>query len=133
MQVLVANRKGGCGKSTLCACLALVLEGSIIVHDPQGTISVNAKFTGRFSPPGENLKEVVIHDTLPYRTKGIESIIRESDHVIVPTKMTYPNVLALASIVQQICDLGAEEKSIIVFNQVRHLNRKLSNEVFGIS
>ena len=131
MQILITNTKGGCGKSTLTACLAEVLDADIIDHDPQGTITINAQMTGRLQPlkPENISKKITIHDTPPYNTTTLNSLIKEVDIVIIPTKLMYADLLALATLVEKLEKFKAENKAFVVFNEVRHHNKKLNNEV----
>ncbi len=131
MQILIANTKGGCGKSTLTICLAEVLDADIIDHDPQGTIRTNAHHTNRHTPVDYDSvnKKVVIHDTPPYNTAHLSSLIQEVDSIIIPTKPMYADLLSLATLVDQLEKLNAQKKALLVFNEVRHHNRKLTQEV----
>ena len=130
MQILIANTKGGCGKSTLTACLCDAMDADIMDHDPQGTLRVNAKFTNRCVPvSGQSSKPVIIHDTPPYNTTDLSSLIKEVDLVVIPTKLMYADLLALATIAKILEKLQAEKKAVIVFNEVRYHNKKLNEEV----
>lgn len=112
MQILVTNTKGGCGKSTLTVCLSEVLDADIIDHDLQGTITVNSQLTGRHEPVSHEKvsKHFVIHDTPPYNTSKLNSLIKEVDVIVIPTKLMYADLLALATLVDKLEDLKAEKK-----------------------
>ena len=127
--MLITNTKGGCGKSTLTACLSEALQADIMDHDSQGTISINARLTGRHKPTKSISKQFVIHDTPPYNNAKLSSLAREVDLIIIPSKLMYADLLALATLADLIEKLRAEKKSIIVFNEVRYHNKKLNKEV----
>lgn len=131
MQILVTNTKGGCGKSTLSACLSEVLDADLVDHDPQGTITVNAHLTGRHKPVSYNRtkKKIIVHDTPPYNTANLNSLIKEVDLIIIPTKLMYADLLALATLVDKLEKMKSEKKALLVFNEVRYHNKKLNNEI----
>ena len=131
MQILITNTKGGCGKSTLTACLAESMDADIVDHDPQGTIMVNYQLTGRLKPVDYTSisKKVVIHDTPPYNSANLSSLIKEVDIVVIPTKLMYADLLAISTLIDKLERLNATKKAIIVFNEVRHHNNKLNDEV----
>lgn len=134
MKILVTNTKGGCGKSTLTACLAEAMGGEVVDFDPQGTITVNAELTGRFIPKPyqDTTSEVVIYDTPPYNSQDLDNLIKEVDVVVIPSKLMYADLLSIATLVDKLERLKATKKAIIVFNEVRHHNRKLNDEVHAL-
>ena len=131
MQILITNTKGGCGKSTLTACLAEILDADIVDHDPQGTLTINAKYTGRFKPVDLKMasKKYIIHDTPPYNNTTTNSLIKEADLILIPTKLTYPDLIALSTLASKIVKLKMASKAVLVLNEVRHQNKKLNEEV----
>ena len=134
MQILVANTKGGCGKSTISACLAEVLESDLVDHDPQGTLKLNSDLIGRLNPVSfsEISKKFIVHDTPPYNTTLLTSLIKEVDLILIPCKVSYPDVLALSTIVDKLHEQNSKKKGVIILNEVRSLNRKLNLEVKNI-
>ena len=130
MQILVANTKGGCGKSTLVACLADVLPADIIDHDPQGTLRVSAAFTGRHQPVeyAKVTQQVVLHDSPPYNSTDITSLMQEVDLVLIPTKLMYPDLLSIATILDRLDALKQTKKAFVVFNEVRYHNKNLNEK-----
>lgn len=121
MQILVANSKGGCGKTTLVASLADVLNADVIDHDNQGTLRVSSSFTGRHIPISyeEVSEKIVLHDTPPYNSVEIKSLMKEVDLILIPCKLKYPDFLALRAITDQLVKLKITDKSVIVYNEVR--------------
>ncbi len=135
MQVVVTNLKGGVGKSTLAACLAEAWPASIVDHDPQGTIRINARHTGRFLPLEEGAKPplpVIIHDTPPYLSTEVASLAKEADLILVPAKLSYPDLLALGALSSQLRTRKITHKAIVVPNEVRPLNRRINKEVLSL-
>ena len=140
MQILVANTKGGCGKSTLVASLADVLRANIIDHDLQGTIRVSATFTKRHKPVtyGKVTQPVVLHDSPPYHSAELKSLITTADMVLIPCKTMYPDLLALKTLNELLETHNATKKAVVIFNEVRlpHNNtykevKKLFKENYG--
>ncbi len=121
MQIVVTNSKGGCGKSTLVASLSDVLDADIIDHDNQGTISVSSFFTKRHVPVSyENVtKKIIIHDTPPYNSEKLSSLLKEADLVLIPCKLQYPDFLALRALDEILKKGNMYKKSFVVFNEVR--------------
>ena len=133
MQILVANTKGGCGKSTIVASLADVLDADIIDHDNQGTIRICASLTKRRKPISyddiSNSKNIVIHDTPPYNASNLKGLMESSSLIIIPCKLVYPDLVALNALANEIQKLNVTLKSIIVFNEVRKPYDKISKEL----
>ena len=131
MQIVVASNKGGVGKSTLVASLADVLHADIIDHDNQGTLKITASFTGRNKPisPSEISKKIVIHDTPPYNGADMDGLFSAADLIIIPSKVKYPDLVALKGIIERIRSLGLGEKTCIVFNDVRKPHSKTYKEL----
>lgn len=131
MQILVANIKGGCGKSTLVSALADLLDADIIDHDNQGTIRVSSSFTGlRVPVTYENItKKIVLHDTPPYNTGNLKSLIQEVDLVLIPCKLMYPDLLALRALSDELKKLNMTQKGVIVFNEIRKPHNNTYKEV----
>ena len=131
MQIVIINSKGGCGKSTLVASLADVLDADIIDHDAQGTITISSQYTNRHKPVTYNSvsKKIVIHDTPPYNSGPINSLLKEASIVLIPTKLRYPDLLAVNTICNTIKSAKAIKKTIIVFNEVRKPYTKTYGEI----
>ena len=131
MQILVANTKGGCGKSTLVASLADVLDVDIIDHDHQGTLRISSTFTGRHVPVSyeDVSKKIILHDTPPYNVGDLKSLVKEVDLILIPCKLMYPDLLALRSLSDELKKVDMTSKGVIVFNEVRKPYTKNSKEV----
>lgn len=122
MQIIVANSKGGSGKSTLVLSLTDVLKDVQIVDcDSQGTITVGAKLTGRNKPikAEEATAKYIIYDTPPYHNEDLRSLFKTADLVLVPVKLGYADLLATKAVVDDLRGLDIASKVIIIFNEVR--------------
>ncbi len=131
MQIVVANNKGGTGKSTIVASLADVLGADIVDHDNQGTIRVTSSFTGRNVPvdPGSTKRRIVIHDTPPYNASEMKGLFESADLIIIPCKVKYPDLVALKGVIEMIRGIKGQSKSWIVFNDVRKPHSKTYREL----
>lgn len=131
MQIVVTNSKGGCGKSTVVASLANILECDIIDYDNQGTLTHSSSLTGLNKPVevDQATKRIVIHDTLPYNSIKTKSLMKEADLVIIPCKVMYPDLLAVKAVIDNIRALNMKSRSIILFNDVRKPHNNTYREV----
>ena len=131
MQIVLANVKGGCGKSTITASLAQVLDADIIDHDNQGTLTVTSNFTGRLKPikPAEVRRKIVVHDTPPYNAIQMRGYFQVADIVIIPCKVQYPDLLSTKAIVDTLRLLKITDKAVIVFNEIRKPHNKTYREI----
>ena len=131
MKILIANSKGGCGKSTLALALAKYLSADIVDLDEQGTLRVAASFSGEYVPVDEckATKKVVIYDTPPYNSSEFLMLCREAELILIPSKVKYPDLLALKGMVDIVRLAEAQEKAWIVFNEVRKPHSKTYREI----
>ena len=121
MEILIANTKGGVGKTTLTLAFADILNAQIVEWDLQKTIANCAQITGRHTPVG--LEEInahyVIHDTPPYNSDCLKSLIKRVDYILIPSRLSSADLVATKTIIDIIRALGATAKATIVFNAVR--------------
>lgn len=129
MQVIVlASQKGGVGKTTLAAHLAIALEAAgdgkavLIDTDPQGSLSawwnVRAAETPALAPT--TIAELpakltalasagysyAIVDTPPAITDAIGTVVRSADLVIIPTRPSPHDLRAVGSTVELVQAAG---------------------------
>ena len=131
MKIVVANFKGGVGKSTLVLALADILPNSQVVDiDPQGTLKIGSALTKRHTPvsPGEAIGEYIIFDTPPYHGTQTKNHFESADWVIIPTKVSFTDLVATKTIVDDLRDLKMTHKGVIVFNEVRKPHNKTYEE-----
>lgn len=131
MQIVVANSKGGCGKSTLVMALADVLDAQIVDHDLQGTIRKTAHYSGRHRPIGAQdfSKKFLLHDTPPYNSGTYKSLLDIADLVLIPVKLAHADLLAVQGIVDQLRDLNQTHKGRIIFNEVRKPDTRVQRKL----
>jgi chromosome partitioning protein len=125
---VIANQKGGVGKSTIAANLAVAAEAGgkgpavLIDTDPQGTLSAwwNAREseTPAFSPttieelPGK-LRDleaagyaVAVIDTPPAITKAIRTVVATAHLVVIPVRPSPHDLRAVGSTVELVQGTG---------------------------
>lgn len=122
MKIIVANSKGGSGKSTLVLSLADILPcAQVIDLDTQGTITIGADYTKRHVPinADEATEKHIIYDTPPYHGEELRSYFDTADLVLIPVKVSYPDLLATKAIVDDLRAVKMTKKGVIVFNEVR--------------
>ena len=121
LNIVVANNKGGAGKSTLVAALAQVLDANIVDHDEQGTLRATSAISGLNKPVARDkaTKKVVIHDLPPYNSFQTRQLLGEADLIIIPCNVSHSDLVAVNAIVQILTTLQKEQQAVIVFNRVR--------------
>lgn len=132
MKIVVANSKGGSGKSTLVLALADILPSvQVIDLDTQGTITVGALYTQRHLPVSEEeaISRYTIYDTPPYHGEELRSYFDTADLVLIPVKVSYPDLLAVKAVVDDLRAVKMADKGVIVFNEVRKPHNKTYHEV----
>ena len=132
MRIVVANSKGGSGKSTLVLALADVLPSAQIIDlDAQGTITVGATFTKRHAPIAatEATGKYLLYDTPPYHGEELRSYFATADLVLIPVKVSYPDLLAVKGVVEDLRSAKKTHQGVIVFNEVRKPHHKTYEEV----
>jgi chromosome partitioning protein len=120
--IVLASQKGGAGKTTLAAHLAIAAERAgdgpavLIDTDPQGSLSawwnVREADTPALAPTtvaqlGEKLKAlavakyaVAIVDTPPAITEAIRAVVSVADLVVIPTRPSPHDLRAVGSTVE---------------------------------
>lgn len=154
MYVLVlAAQKGGTGKTTICANLAVEAEAcghgpvALIDVDPQGTLS---KWWNRRQADTPTLVEIdvadieaqldmlrmrgtqlVIVDTPGAITSHVRAVIRAADLVLIPSR---PSILDIETL-YEFCDVVEREKRSMTFvlNAVKPKTRISSDAIRGLS
>lgn len=149
MLISLTNTKGGVGKSTLAAHLAIWLfdlgyHVALLDTDPQGTSSdwirvAEKGITVRVETDIETIQAAIAelsaaHDYVVADAPGEEGLAATavtmlSDHAIVPLQPTKPDVRALKGALKSIrlahaATGGAKPNAILVLNCVRKRNRR---------
>lgn len=126
--IVLASQKGGAGKTTLAAHLAVAAEAAgdgpavLIDTDPQGSLSAWWNVRKANSPtlapmalaelPGRLVRlaaagyEVAVIDTPPAITEAIGAVVRSADLVLIPTRPSPHDLRAVGSTVSLVRDAG---------------------------
>ncbi len=140
--ISVISQKGGVGKSTLAANIALNLAKSAIVAivdlDHQGSlVSLQSQFENiDIYPPKTSVVEIrqlsydfIIIDTPPYLFNNLEDIAQISDLIIIPTKASLLDVIAINKTLDLVLGVIDKDKLLIVMNMIK-ANTTLTNDVY---
>lgn len=137
--IAVSHQKGGVGKSSLtinlALCYAYDLKVAVIDIDPQGSLQSIAKMIQGvdFLPvedyQGNDIKklknldyDLILIDTPPYLTDNLTTIFSLSDYVLVPSKVSYVDIMAVRATIAMIKETKAQNPSIkagLVLNMVK--------------
>lgn len=125
-KIVIAHQKGGVGKSTIAINLYHTLKDKMNVSiqdfDNQGTA---LRALGNSIVYKKNQKvedhQLLIIDTPPYLFHELPSILKNADMVIIPTRKSIPDLLALGDTINIINEGKTKNKNLQVFvlyNQV---------------
>ena len=131
-KIVVINRKGGCGKTTITLSLADILNDARVVDlDNQKTITISSDLTGRHIPVKVDYTDCkyLIIDTPPYEDLSVRSILSTADLIVIPALLGYPDLLGTRKLADYITKNKLHNKTIVVFNKVRKPYNKSYYEV----
>ena len=112
------SSKGGTGKTTLVESFRQYLNNAAIVDmDHQKTLTFALKAAQR-DIKIEN-PDFVLYDTPPYNSESLRALMQEVDHIVIPTKIGYPDLLAFHAIYESLLKTKTIDKALLVFNDVR--------------
>ena len=131
--IVVAQQKGGVGKTTLTLNIALYFSQNgasvaIADADPQGSLTASADLLEGLQLV--SIKEVlerkvaadlIIIDTSPRNDADLPKVLAIADFVLIPVKPGYLDVLALRDTQAILSNVG-NKKAGIVLNMVQHRN-----------
>lgn len=133
--ITVAHQKGGVGKTTLSLnlayCFAQGARVAIVDSDPQASASNLSEILKEYGidliepsdiPAVQSLYDIVIIDTPPYLTTSLPDFFSYSDFVLVPTKASILDIMAIRATIQllrQAQKLKNSLKALIVLNMVK--------------
>ncbi len=128
IKILIRSSKGGTGKSTLTEAIRQVLEADVIDMDHQKTLTMASQLTNSYTPissENEATGKYLIYDTPPYNDEGLISLMENMDLIIIPSKIGYPDLLALHPTYEAVKKVKKIKNTILLFNDVR---KPLTNE-----
>jgi chromosome partitioning protein len=143
--IVLAARKGGAGKTTLAASLAVAAEAAdagpvvLLDTDPQGSLtawwnsrendspalatSTVASLPGKLQALAEAGAAIVVIDTPPAITDQIRNVVKLADLVIIPTRPSPHDLRAVGSTVELVQE--ANKPFVFVLTQAKP-NARLS-------
>jgi len=126
--IVLASQKGGAGKTTLAAHLAVAAEAAgdgpavLIDTDPQGSLSAwwnvreaqspalapatIAELPAKLSALAEAGYQVAVVDTPPAITEAIGAVVRSAEMVLIPTRPSPHDLRAVGSTVELVQAAG---------------------------
>lgn len=141
MQIVVANSKGGVGKTTLVMALTDLLDAQIVEHDLQATIAKCSQIISGSTNGKEkrhmpvSIQDVtskhVIHDTPPYNSDDNTGLFKSADLILIPVKLSEGDLVACKGVIDVLRGLGATDKAFIIFNEVRKPKTSIYTRVKG--
>ena len=136
-KIIVINRKGGCGKTTICLSLADAIEKrgdtvKVVDLDNQKTLTMAAEITKRHVPVPINSSrsaKYFIVDTPPYEDLSLKNILETGDIIVIPCLVGYPDLFGCKSIYDYLLKKGIVKKACILFNKVRKPHNKSYSDI----
>ncbi len=131
--IVVANLKGGVGKSTVAVHLAYYLEALLVDLDPQGDASdwaersgwIQAHKVAGWAEAGRALAKAtgpVVLDCPPGENPQLHQALQAADVVIIPTKAGRQDLRAVGRMLELVKEARHGHRSLragIVFNEVK--------------
>jgi chromosome partitioning protein len=126
--IVLASQKGGAGKTTLAAHIAVAVEAAgdgpavLIDTDPQGSLSAwwnvreaqtpalapttIAELPAKLTALDEAGFRIAVVDTPPAITEAIGAVLQSADFVVIPTRPSPHDLRAVGSTVELVRDAG---------------------------
>jgi len=117
-EILIFSSKGGVGKTTLVEAIRQCLSPAEVVDlDPQGSLSIALQMAS--IPLAPSNSKYRLYDSAPYNDGALDQIMLKVDHIFVPERLGYPDLLAFRTVYERLLAAKATRKALIVFNEVR--------------
>jgi chromosome partitioning protein len=109
--IVLASQKGGAGKTTLAAHIAIAAEAGgdgpavLIDADPQGSLSAS-ELPAKLAALAEAGYAVAVVDTPPAITEAITAVVELADLVVIPTRPSPHDLRAVGRTVELVQTAG---------------------------
>jgi chromosome partitioning protein len=152
--ITVSHQKGGVGKTSLTVNLALCysydLKVAVLDIDPQGSLNSIAQLLDgidvlEYSDYKGNLSnltsldyDLLLIDTPPYLTEILSDLFTLSDFVLVPSKVSYVDIMAVRAtiaMIEEVTKKNPQIKAGLVLNMVKSnttINEEITELVKGL-
>jgi len=152
--ITVSHQKGGVGKTSLTVNLALCysyeLKVAVLDIDPQGSLNSIAQllqgidvldyndYKGNLSKLTSLEYDLILIDTPPYLTNILNDLFTISDFVLVPSKVSYVDIMAVRATIAMIEDVikkNPQIKAGLVLDMVKSnttINEEITELVKGL-
>ena len=143
--IAVAHQKGGVGKSTLAANLSAYFvkngtNSAVVDADIQGSITNLVDTFGendafgsirliprtaydRFEELKDRPEDILFIDTPPYLSTDLDDIFLNSDYVLVPTKISPLDMLAIEATIELLDDVKEKKPELLVGIVINLVNK----------
>lgn len=145
--VVIANQKGGSGKTTLARNLAVAAGNAVLIdRDPQGSLTAWWNRRAADEPPLVQIQgtlaatiealrkasvELVIIDTPPAVSPALAETIEQADLVLIPIRPTPDDLDAVGPILDMV--EGAGRSFIFVLSQVKPRTRLAADALAALA
>jgi len=131
-EILIWSPKGGDGKTTICYSMIQFLGTTCdaVDLDPQHSLSTALNVAGiQMSQPNAKYR---IYDTAPFNDASLDQIIPNVDHILLPAKLGYPDLVSFRTAYERLLKANVAHKALLVFNDVRKPLTQEAKEVLRL-